>query len=80
MPEEIIVKVGQQDAINVVATSSQSSGPLADIATDIDTTNRANRTFLMYNSSTGKYEHVDAFQIVDLSDSIDDDSMDAGSF
>jgi len=80
MPEEIIVQVGQQDAINVTSSISQSSGPLSDIATDIDITNRANRTFLMYNSSTGKYEHVDAAQIVDLSDNIDDDSYDAGNF
>jgi hypothetical protein len=80
MPEDIIVQVGQQDAINVISSVSQNAGPLADIATDIDTTNRANRTFLMYNSSTGKYEHVDAAQIVDLSDNVDDESYDAGNF
>jgi hypothetical protein len=80
MPEEIIVQVGQQDAINVISSVSQSSGPLSEVATDIDTTNRANRTFLMYNSATGKYEHVDAAQIVDLSDSVDDESYDAGTF
>ena len=80
MPEEIIVKVGQQDAINVISSISQNSGPLSEVASDIDTTNRANRTFLMYNSSTGKYEHVDAAQIVDLSDNIDDESYDAGTF
>ena len=80
MPEEIIVKVGQQDAINVTSSVAQSTGPLAAIATDVDITNRGNRTFLMYNSATGKYEHIDAAQIVDLADNIDDDSYDAGSF
>ena len=49
MPEEIIVQVGQQDAINVTSSVAQSTGPLAAIATDIDVTNRGNRTFLMYN-------------------------------
>lgn len=80
MPEEIIVQVGQQDAINVISSVAQSSGPLADIATDIDTTNRGNRTFLMYDSASGKYIHVDAAQIVDLSDNTDDDAYDAGNF
>ena len=80
MPEDIIVQIGQQDAINVISSISQSSGPLSDIASDIDTTNRANRTFLMYNSSTGKYEHVDAAQIVDLSDNVDDEAVDYGTW
>ena len=80
MPEEIVVKVGQQDAINVVSSISQNSGTLSEIASDIDTTNRTNRTFLMYNSATQKYEHVDAAQIVDLSDNVDDESYDAGTF
>ena len=77
---EIRVKVGQQNAIKILSSSIAKPQPLADAATDIDTTNRADRTFLMYDAASGKYIHVDAFQIVDLSDSVDDDSMDAGTF
>lgn len=78
---EMRVRVGQQNAIKVATTSSQStSGPIAEISNDIDITNRANRTFLMYDSATQSYIHVDAAQIVDLADNIDDDSYDAGFF
>lgn len=77
---DIRVKVGQQNAIKILSSSTTKFGPLSEIATDIDITNRANRTFLMYNSTTGKYEHIDAAQIVDLADSVDDDSYDAGTF
>ena len=77
---DIRVRVGQQNSIKVLASSRVNSGPLSEVANDIDTTNRANRTFLMYNSTTGKYEHIDAAQIVDLADSVDDDSYDAGTF
>ena len=51
-----------------------------DEINDVDITNRANRTFLMYDSATQTYVHVDAAQIVDLSDNVDNDSYDAGTF
>ena len=47
---------------------------------DVDVTARANRTFIMYDSGSQKYLHVDAAQIVDLADSVDDDAFDAGTF
>jgi hypothetical protein len=77
---EITVRVGQQDAILVTSTAADASGPLAQIATDIDITSRANRTFLMYDAATQSYIHIDAAQIVDLADNIDDESYDAGTF
>ena len=40
---------------------------------------RADNTFLMYDADTDKYLHVDAAQIVDLADSVDD-AFDAGTF
>lgn len=77
---EIRVRVGQQNAIRVASTGAVSSGPLAQVATDIDVTSRANRTFLMYDAATQSYIHIDAAQIIDLADNIDDDSYDAGTF
>ena len=47
---------------------------------DIDITQRADNTFLMYDANTDKYLHVDAAQIVDLADSVDDEAFDAGTF
>lgn len=77
---EIRVRVGQQNAVRVASTGAVTTGPLAQMATDIDTTARANRTFLMYDSATQTYIHVPADQIVDLADTVDDDSYDAGTF
>ena len=47
---------------------------------DIDVSQRADNTFLMYDTGSQKYLHVDAAQIVDLADSVDDDAFDAGTF
>ncbi len=77
---EIRVRVGQQNAIRVASTGAVSTGPLAQVATDIDVTSRANRTFLMYDAATQSYIHIDAAQIIDLADNVDDDSYDAGTF
>lgn len=78
---EIRVSVGQQqNAIKVVASGKGTIGNLAQIATDIDTTARANNTILIYNSATQTYIHVPASQIVDLADNVDDGSYDAGTF
>lgn len=78
---QVVVRVGQQNAIKVVASNSavQSSGDMENIG-DVDITNRGNRTFLMYNSATNTYIHVDAAQIMDLADSVDNESIDYGSF
>ena len=73
------VRVGQQNAIKVVSSSLSSSGNLANI-NDIDASNRGNLSMLMYNSSTGKYEHVSPFHVVDMSDSVQDSAMDGGTF
>ena len=34
----------------------------------------------MYNTTTQKYEHVSPYHIVDMSDSTQDNAMDAGTF
>ena len=73
------VRVGQQNAIKVVSSSLSSSGNLANI-NDIDASNRENLSVLMYNSSTGLYEHVSPFHVVDMSDSVQNNAMDGGNF
>ena len=73
------VRVGQQNAIKVVSSSLSSSGNLANI-NDIDASNRENLSMLMYNNTTGKYEHVSPFHVMDMSDSVQDSAMDAGTF
>lgn len=76
---DIKVRVGQQqNAIKVIPSSK--SGKLEDISTDINTDNREDRTFLMYDSASETYIHVPAHQIVDLSDGVDDESYDGGTF
>lgn len=75
------VRVGQQNAIKVISSNLASTGDIyLSEVNDIDITNRSNRTFLMYDSATQKYVHVNAAQVVDLADGIDDDSFDGGSF
>jgi hypothetical protein len=75
----IRVRVGQRTAQKVIASNKAAANSVGS-ATDVDTTNRANNTVLMYDATTGTYKHVDTAQIVDLSDGVDDDSFDAGTF
>jgi len=79
---QLVVRVGQQNAIKVVAsnTAASISNVNMDDILDVDITNRANRTLLMYDSATQTYIHVDAAQVVDLADNVDNDSYDAGTF
>jgi len=81
----ITVRIGQRTVKKVVASEKAATTTLGTLqeleqVQDIDITNRADNTFLMYDSSTDKYLHVDAAQIVDLADSVDDDAFDAGTF
>ena len=81
----ITVRKGQRTVKKVVASEKAATTTLATLqeleqVQDIDLTNRADNTFLMYDADTDKYLHVDAAQIVDLADSVDDDAFDAGTF
>ena len=81
----ITIRIGQRTFKKVVASEKAATTTLATLqeleqVQDIDVTNRADNTFLMYDSTTDKYLHVDAAQIVDLADSVDDDAFDAGTF
>ena len=74
------VRLGNVNATKLVNSSSFSIGNLASI-NDIDTSARSStNTVLMYNTSTQKYEHVSPYHIVDMSDSTQDNAMDAGTF
>ena len=81
----ITVRIGQRTVKKVVASEKAATTTLATLqeleqVQDIDITQRADNTFLMYDTSSQKYLHVDAAQIVDLADSVDDDAFDAGTF
>ena len=81
----ITVRIGQRTVKKVVASEKAATTTLSTLqeleqVQDIDVTNRADNTFLMYDADTDKYLHVDAAQIVDLADSVDDDAFDAGTF
>ena len=81
----ITIRIGQRTVKKVVASEKAATTTLATLqeleqVQDIDVTNRADNTFLMYDADTDKYLHVDAAQIVDLADSVDDDAFDAGTF
>ena len=81
----ITVRIGQRTVKKVVASEKAATTTLATLqeleqVQDIDVTQRADNTFLMYDTSSQKYLHVDPAQIVDLADSVDDDAYDAGTF
>lgn len=79
----IKVRIGQQNAIKVVAANSSATTltleSLEDVG-DIDTTNRVNNTLIMWDSASETYKHVDPSQILDLADNIDNDAIDYGTF
>ena len=81
----ITIRIGQRTVKKVVASEKAATTTLATLqeleqVQDIDITQRADNTFLMYDTTSQKYLHVDAAQIVDLADSVDDDAFDAGTF
>ena len=81
----ITIRIGQRTIKKVVASEKAATTTLATLqeleqVQDIDVSQRADNTFLMYDTSSQKYLHVDAAQIVDLADSVDDDAFDAGTF
>jgi hypothetical protein len=74
------VRIGQSTGTKLVNSSSFSIGNLSSI-NDIDSSSRSStNSILMYNTSTQKYEHVSPFHVVDMSDSVQDSAMDAGTF
>ena len=81
----ITIRIGQRTVKKVVASEKAATTTLATLqeleqVQDIDVTQRADNTFLMYDTTSQKYLHVDAAQIVDLADWVDDDAFDAGTF
>ena len=81
----ITIRIGQRTVKKVVASEKAATTTLATLqeleqVQDIDVSQRADNTFLMYDTASQKYLHVDAAQIVDLADSVDDDAFDAGTF
>ena len=81
----ITIRIGQRTIKKVVASEKAATTTLATLqeleqVQDIDITSRADNTFLMFDTTSQKYLHVDAAQIVDLADSVDDDALDAGTF
>ena len=81
----ITIRIGQRTIKKIVASEKAATTTLATLqeleqVQDIDITSRADNTFLMFDTTSQKYLHVDAAQIVDLADSVDDDAFDAGTF
>ena len=74
----IKVRVGQKNGVKVVASNTSVSVSRIGSSSDVDTGARAANTFLMYDGN--EYIHVDASQIMDLADTVDNDTIDYGSF
>ena len=79
----ITVRIGQRTFKKVVASEKAATTTLATLqeleqVQDIDVSQRADNTFLMYDGT--QYIHVPAHQIVDLADGSDDEAYDAGTF
>ena len=75
------VRVGQQNAIKVVASNSSAAVGTVDKMEnvgDVNINSRSTNTLLMFNGS--EYVHVDPAQILDLADNTDDDAIDYGGF
>ncbi len=72
------IRIGGSSAHKIVSSSSFKAGNLASI-NDVDITNRSStNSILMYNTHTQKYEHISPYHLVDMSDSVQDNAMDAG--
>ena len=75
------VRVGQQNAIKVVASNQSAAvgtlDQMSDIG-DVNITDRATNTVMLFNGT--EYVHVTAAQILDLADNTDDDAIDYGGF
>jgi len=75
------VRVGQQNAIKVVASNQSAAVGTVDQMSnvgDVNTTDRATNTVMLFNGT--EYVHVTAAQILDLADNTDDDAIDYGGF
>ena len=75
------VRVGQQNAIKVVASNQSAAvGTVENVANigGVNTSDRATNTIMLYNGT--EYVHVTAAQILDLADNTDDDAIDYGGF
>ena len=75
------VRVGQQNAIKVIASNKVATTAEVismDSITDVDTGDRAVNTLLMYNGTD--YVHVDPARIMDLADNVVDQAVDYGGF
>jgi hypothetical protein len=75
------VRVGQQNAIKVVASNQSAAvgtlDQMSDVG-DVNITDRATNTVMLFNGT--EYVHVTAAQILDLADNTDDDAIDYGGF
>ena len=75
------VRVGQQNAIKVVASNQSAAISTLDQMSsigDVNVTGRGINTFLMYDGS--EYVHITASRILDLADGVTDGELDYGSF
>ena len=75
------VRIGQQNAIKVVSSNQSAAVGTVDQMSsvgDVNIGDRSTNTFLMYNGT--EYVHVDAAEILDLADTISDDTIDYGGF
>ena len=75
------VRIGQQNAIKVVASNQSAAvGTVDQVSSigDVNVTERVSNTFMMYNGT--EYVHVNAAEIMDLADSASDDAVDYGGF
>lgn len=75
------VRVGQQNAIKVVASNQSAAvGTVENVAAigDVNTGDRATNTIMLYNGT--EYVHITARKLVDLADGVEDDAFDYGSF
>ena len=75
------VRVGQQNAIKVVASNQSAAvGTVENVANigDVNTGDRATNTIMLYNGT--EYVHITARKLVDLADGVEDDAFDYGSF
>ena len=79
---DVRVRIGQQNAIKVIASNAPSGtflDKLENIA-DVNVDDRADNTVLIYDSVEKVYKHVDPAQILDLGDAVDNQSIDFGTF
>lgn len=86
----MIYRVTIQNDSNIDVSTKRATTSKVDVDTrgslsledlqDVNTATRVNNSILIYNASTGKYDHVNPEEILDRADGVADGSLNYGTY